>query len=95
MVSFDERRNLNIELIFIRHGEGEYTLNIPNSLQISDPILTDEEINQAKLLRIQLPLWLNNILIGADKFNRFLTVLMRNHALYLRQKRTGKENLLT
>lgn len=42
-------------LIFIRHGEGEDTLNIPNSLQISDPILTDEGINQVKLLRAQLP----------------------------------------
>ncbi len=52
-----------MELIFIRHGEGEHTLNIPKSLQISDPILTDEGINQAKLLRTQLPLSKDDILV--------------------------------
>ena len=52
-----------MELIFIRHGEGVHTLNIPNSLQISDPILTDEGINQAKLLRTQLPLSKDDILV--------------------------------
>lgn len=52
-----------MELIFIRHGEGEHTLNIPISLQISDPILTDAGINQAKLLRTQLPLSKDDILV--------------------------------
>ncbi|UOE95046.1 phosphoglycerate mutase family protein [Alkalihalobacillus sp. LMS39] len=52
-----------MELIFIRHGEAEHTLNIPNSLQISDPLLTDEGINQAKMLRTQLPLSTKDILV--------------------------------
>ncbi len=52
-----------MELIFIRHGEGEHTLNIPNSLQASDPVLTNEGINQAKLLRTQLPLLKEVILV--------------------------------
>ncbi|MGD6903382.1 histidine phosphatase family protein [Bacillus infantis] len=52
-----------MELIFIRHGEGEHTLNIPKSLHISAPALTDEGINQAKLLRTQLPLSKDDILV--------------------------------
>lgn len=45
-----------MELIFIRHGQGEHTLDIPSSLQIKDPILTSEGIRQAKSLRKNLPL---------------------------------------
>ncbi|MFF2176181.1 histidine phosphatase family protein [Lysinibacillus sp. NPDC058147] len=40
-----------MELIFIRHGQGEHTLDIPNSLHIKNPTLTAKGINQAKLLR--------------------------------------------
>ena len=45
-----------MELVFIRHGEGEHTLEIPSSLHIEDPALTAKGIEQAKLLRNQLPL---------------------------------------
>jgi len=40
-----------VELIFIRHGQGEHTLDIPNSLHIKNPTLTVKGIKQAKLLR--------------------------------------------
>lgn len=40
-----------MELIFIRHGQGEHTLAIPNSLHIKNPSLTAKGISQAKLLR--------------------------------------------
>lgn len=45
-----------MELVFIRHGEGEHTLDIPSSLHLEDPALTATGKEQAKLLRNQLPL---------------------------------------
>lgn len=45
-----------MEVVFIRHGEGEHTLDIPSSLHIEDPPLTAKGIEQAKRLRNQLPL---------------------------------------
>ncbi|REB07345.1 histidine phosphatase family protein [Sporosarcina sp. BI001-red] len=39
-----------MELIFIRHGQGEHTLDMPNSLYLKSPSLTIKGINQAKLL---------------------------------------------
>ena len=45
-----------MELVFIRHGEGEHTLDIPSSLEITDPSLTANGIKQARLLRNQFPL---------------------------------------
>lgn len=40
-----------VELIFIRHGQGEHTLDLPGSLHVKNPSLTVNGINQAKLLR--------------------------------------------
>jgi broad specificity phosphatase PhoE len=51
-----------VELIFIRHGQGEHTLDIPNSLQMKDPLLTPEGIEQAKSLRNILPLTYKDII---------------------------------
>ncbi|SDM67717.1 histidine phosphatase family protein [Sediminibacillus halophilus] len=45
-----------MELLFIRHGQGEHTLNPPESLHITDPGLTEAGILQAKSLRKQFPL---------------------------------------
>ncbi|MGG0657239.1 phosphoglycerate mutase family protein [Rummeliibacillus pycnus] len=50
-------------MIFIRHGQGKHTLNIPSSLQISDPPLTTKGVEQSKLLRDQLPLTDKDIII--------------------------------
>ncbi|GAE36446.1 histidine phosphatase family protein [Halalkalibacter akibai] len=62
-----------MELIFIRHGEGEHTLNTPNSLQTFDPILTDKGINQAKLLRTQFSLSKEDILVISPLRRALLT----------------------
>lgn len=45
-----------MELIFIRHGQGEHTLKIPQSLQIEDPALTISGKEQAKGLAKKFPL---------------------------------------
>ncbi|MGD6803865.1 histidine phosphatase family protein [Rossellomorea vietnamensis] len=45
-----------MELIFIRHGQGEHTLNSPDSLQIQDPALTKEGVFQAQSLQSQINL---------------------------------------
>ena len=52
-----------LELIFIRHGQGEHTSNLPNSLHNPDPALTDEGIIQAKRLRESLPLSEGDLII--------------------------------
>jgi broad specificity phosphatase PhoE len=52
-----------MELVFIRHGQGEHTLDIPSSLQIEDPLLTNKGVEQAKLLRNQIPLTNKDIII--------------------------------
>lgn len=52
-----------MDLVFIRHGQGEHTLNVPSSLQLPDPSLTIQGIEQAKLLRDQLPLTNQDIII--------------------------------
>lgn len=45
-----------MEIIFIRHGQGEHTLNLPGSLQIQDPSLTQEGVHQAEALQTHFPL---------------------------------------
>lgn len=52
-----------MKLIFIRHGEGEHTGNLPHSLQVSHPSLTDKGRNQARLLRETLPLKSGDVLV--------------------------------
>jgi len=52
-----------LELIFIRHGQGEHTLNMPSSLHIQDPALTKEGILQAQLLRNQFLLSVTDLIV--------------------------------
>ncbi|MCU9614829.1 phosphoglycerate mutase family protein [Caldibacillus lycopersici] len=52
-----------MELVFIRHGEGEHTGNIPESLHLPDPSLTPSGKQQAKILQEQLPLHAEDIMI--------------------------------
>ncbi|WP_068985501.1 phosphoglycerate mutase family protein [Lysinibacillus xylanilyticus] len=52
-----------MDLVFIRHGQGEHTLDMPKSLQIKDPSLTPKGEKQAKLLRNQFPLTNDDIII--------------------------------
>lgn len=52
-----------MKLVFVRHGEGEHTKNLPSSLQLLNPRLTEEGRNQAKLLQRDVPLQETDILI--------------------------------
>ncbi len=52
-----------MELLFIRHGQGEHTLDVPDSLHTSDPSLTFEGINQAKELKRNFSLTHSDVLI--------------------------------
>ena len=52
-----------MELIFIRHGQGEHTVNLPESLRLINPSLTSEGVIQAKKLRSSLPLTSEDVLI--------------------------------
>lgn len=52
-----------MQLIFIRHGQGEHTLCLPNSLNHPDPSLTQNGIEQAKMLRNQFPLSEDDVLM--------------------------------
>ena len=45
-----------MEIIFIRHGQGEHTVDLPGSLQIQDPSLTQEGVNQAETLQSRFTL---------------------------------------
>ncbi len=45
-----------MELVFIRHGQGEHTMDFPRSLQLKDPSLTPKGVKQAELLRNKFPL---------------------------------------
>ena len=52
-----------MEIVFIRHGEGEHTLEVPKSLQIGDPALTTKGIEQVKLLRETISLTDRDIIV--------------------------------
>ncbi|WP_394190965.1 phosphoglycerate mutase family protein [Paenisporosarcina quisquiliarum] len=45
-----------MELVFIRHGQGEHTMDVPRSLQLKDPSLKPNGVKQAELLRNKFPL---------------------------------------
>lgn len=52
-----------MEMIFVRHAEGEHTINLPDSLHIADPSLTKQGIEQANSLKIRIPLNQEELLI--------------------------------
>lgn len=57
------RRWRKVKLIFIRHGQGEHTLNLPESLRLMHPSLTSEGVFQARRLKSSLPLTSEDVLI--------------------------------
>lgn len=62
-----------MKLIFVRHGEGEHTKDLPSSLQVPHPPLTDEGRNQAKLLQCNVPLQETDILIASPTIRTLQT----------------------
>ncbi|CAM3930022.1 MULTISPECIES: phosphoglycerate mutase family protein [Bacillus cereus group] len=62
-----------MKLVFVRHGEGEHTKDLPLSLQVLHPSLTDEGRNQAKLLQCNVPLQETDILITSPTLRTLQT----------------------
>ncbi|MED0872231.1 histidine phosphatase family protein [Bacillus mobilis] len=62
-----------MKLVFVRHGEGEHTKDLPSSLQVLHPPLTDEGRNQAKLLQCNVPLQETDILIASPTLRTLQT----------------------
>ncbi|WP_369902541.1 histidine phosphatase family protein [Bacillus manliponensis] len=52
-----------MKIIFVRHGEGMHTVDLPKSLQIYHPFLTKKGKEQVRLLRDTLPLESNDLLV--------------------------------
>lgn len=52
-----------MEFVFIRHGQGEHTLDIPDSLHIVKPELTKAGEGQARSLREEWPLSSEDIIV--------------------------------
>jgi broad specificity phosphatase PhoE len=52
-----------MNIIFIRHGQGEHTLNFPESLQIVDPCLTEKGKVQSKRLSERFLLTADDMMI--------------------------------
>lgn len=52
-----------MELLFVRHGQGEHTLSPPESLKLIDPALTAEGLRQSRLLRDTYPLTNEDLIV--------------------------------
>ncbi|KAB2444833.1 histidine phosphatase family protein [Bacillus luti] len=62
-----------MKLVFVRHGEGEHTKDLPASLQILNPSLTDEGRDQAGLIQFNVPLQETDILIASPTLRTLQT----------------------
>ncbi|MCI0763492.1 phosphoglycerate mutase family protein [Bacillus sp. TL12] len=62
-----------MKLIFIRHGEGKHTKDLPRSLQLENPPLTKEGEQQALLLQSSLPLQESDVLFASPTFRTLQT----------------------
>ncbi|PFJ16793.1 histidine phosphatase family protein [Bacillus cereus] len=62
-----------MKLVFVRHGEGEHTKDLPSSLQVLDPLLTVEGRKQAKLLQTDVPLQEKDIVIASPTLRTLQT----------------------
>lgn len=62
-----------MKLIFVRHGEGEHTNNLLDSLRMEHPSLTDKGREQALALREKLSLCESDILIASPTIRTLQT----------------------
>lgn len=69
-------RDFHMNLIFVRHGEGGHTNNLPDSLRMAHPPLTDKGIEQAIALRERLPLHENDMLIASPTVRTLQTAAL-------------------
>ncbi|HDX9577963.1 TPA: histidine phosphatase family protein [Bacillus pseudomycoides] len=65
-----------MNLIFVRHGEGEHTNNLPDSLRMEHPSLTNKGREQALALREKLPLRESDILIASPAVRTLQTAAL-------------------
>lgn len=65
-----------MKLIFVRHGEGEHTKNLPGSLRMEHSSLTDKGREQALALREKLPLRESDILITSPTVRTLQTAAL-------------------
>ncbi|MEI4829369.1 histidine phosphatase family protein [Bacillus sp. FJAT-53711] len=65
-----------MKLIFVRHGEGEHTTNLPNSLRTNHPYLTNKGREQALLLQENLPLCESDVLIASPTVRTLQTAAL-------------------
>ena len=70
---FHNERRKGMKIVFVRHGEGEHTRDLPSSLKVLHPPLTDEGRNQAKLLQCNVPLQEADILIASPTLRTLQT----------------------
>ncbi len=69
-------RKRSMKLVFVRHGEGEHTKDLPLSLQVVNPPLTGVGKKQAKLLQCDVPLQDRDILIASPTLRTLQTATM-------------------
>jgi len=74
-----------VQIIFIRHGQGEHTLNIPQSLHIYDPALTNMGMMQAIGLAEEMPLNEDDILIVSPLRRTLQTAEIWSHKILCRK----------
>lgn len=70
---FHSERGMGMKLVFVRHGQGEHTMDLPSSLQALHPPLTVEGRNQATLLQSDVPLQEKDILIASPTLRTLQT----------------------
>jgi broad specificity phosphatase PhoE len=68
-----------MNIIFIRHGQGEHTLNFPKSLQIVDPPLTEKGIDQSIRLNDRFPITSDDMIIASPTRRTIETDLHWDH----------------
>ncbi|AJD90251.1 hypothetical protein JMA_09340 [Jeotgalibacillus malaysiensis] len=74
-----------MELIFIRHGQGEHTLNLPESLYMNDPALTQEGESQAATLQTEIPLTEKDILVVSPVRRTLQTAFIWSQGIHCRK----------
>ena len=65
-----------IDLILVRHGEGEHTLDVPASLEIEHPGLTDKGVRQVEGIRDQIDITDQDLLVVSPTRRTVQTALL-------------------
>ncbi|MDX8363223.1 histidine phosphatase family protein [Cytobacillus sp. IB215316] len=74
-----------MELVFIRHGQGEHTIDLSNSLNTTDPELTNKGRNQAISLRNQFPLSTTDLILISPMSRTLQTVQIWSEGINCRK----------